>query len=520
MSVIEFKYKNNTITVQGKDEEKMKAIIDKFLVKGYGIKDNLIFLYDGEKVDEEMTLLQQVNDIDKLNKKMSIIAVDFKDIDKNIKNLKKSKNIICPECYENIRIKIQGQKISLYDCRNKHKKDDILLNQFDKTQYIDETEIICNACKKNNKDKVYENKFYICFNCKFKLCPLCKTSHDKSHDIIDYDDKNYICATHFESYTSYCYDCKKDICAMCEKEHLGHKSITYGSILPDMKEVNSELKNLKQTIDENKKEINRIIEKLKNYLNNLDIYYKISYDIINNYENKKRNYPILQNINDINVFMKNLNKTIPENSILNKIDNIISFSDKNIEEKNDKEKEEVKEKDNEKGNEITKIKEEENSGKIKEEENENEEIQKYNPSDDKFEDFDVKQLKEIKKFETNYKIGKLIVLQDQRILSLQNFYDKDEKTKYTFFVYDINNNFKCDFSLETNSVDNMFQMNDGNVIIYYYNDKIKIVKVKKNCFENIQEVKDSNYDIYKISEETIITKLWKIFNFILMKKVN
>ena len=77
MSVIEFKYKNNTITVQGKDEEKMKAIIDKFLVKGYGIKDNLIFLYDGEKVDEEMTLLQQANDIDKLNKKMSIIAVDF-----------------------------------------------------------------------------------------------------------------------------------------------------------------------------------------------------------------------------------------------------------------------------------------------------------------------------------------------------------------------------------------------------------------------------------------------------------
>ena len=159
MSVIEFKYKNNTITVQGKDEEKMKAIIDKFLVKGYGIKDNLIFLYDGEKVDEEMTLLQQANDIDKLNKKMSIIAVDFKDIDKNIKNLKKSKNIICPECYENIRIKIQGQKISLYDCRNKHKKDDILLNQFDKTQYIDETEIICNACKKITKIKYMKTNF-------------------------------------------------------------------------------------------------------------------------------------------------------------------------------------------------------------------------------------------------------------------------------------------------------------------------------------------------------------------------
>ena len=382
MSVIEFNYKNNNIIVQGKEEEKMKTIIDKFLIKGYGTKDSLVFLYDGEKIDEEMTLSEQANDIDKLKKKMSIIAIDFNDNNQNIKNMKKSKNIICPECSENIRIKIDGKKISLYDCRNKHKKDDILLDQFEKTQYIDESKIICNACNKNNKDKVYGNKFFICFNCKFKLCPLCKTNHDKSHDIIDYDDKNYICATHSESYTSYCYDCKKDICAMCEKEHSGHKSITYGSILPDMKEVKNELKNLKQTIDEYKKEINKIIENLKNYLNNLDIYYKISYDIINNYENKKRNYPILRNIIDINNFMKNLNKTIPENSILNKIDNIISFSDKNIEEKNYKEKEknekeEMKENDNNnkendnnnKENELTKIKEEENSENITEEEN-------------------------------------------------------------------------------------------------------------------------------------------------------
>ena len=69
MSVIEFNYKNNNIIVQGKEEEKTKTIIDKFLVKGYGTKDSLVFLYDGEKIDEEMTLSEQANDIDKLNKK-------------------------------------------------------------------------------------------------------------------------------------------------------------------------------------------------------------------------------------------------------------------------------------------------------------------------------------------------------------------------------------------------------------------------------------------------------------------
>ena len=443
--------------------------------------------------------------------------------------------------------------------------------QFEKTQYIDETKIICNVCK-NNKNDVYGNKFYICVNCKFKLCPLCKTSHDKSHNIIDYDEKNYICATHFESYTSYCYDCKKDLCTMCEKEHSNHKSITYGSIIPDMNEVNSELKNLNKKINECKSEINKIIEKLKN---NLDIYYKISYDIISNYENKKRNYPILQNINYFNGFMKNINKTISENKIVNEINNIISLFYKNIEYQNDKEKErnekeEVREKDNDKENEITSIKEEKNSENIKEEENEIEEIQKYNPLDDKFEKFKVSKLRETKKFEVS-KIEELIILQDQKILFSQKLYDKDENTKYTFFVYDSNNKFKCDFSLETNSLDNMFQMeikkyttkytikkliilqdqrmlclqkfddkdgeskyiffvydtknnfkcdfsfeaysvknmlqmNDGNIIISYsrkYEKLTKVVKVKKKCFEFIQDFKDYIYNIYKISEKIV-----------------
>ena len=327
---------------------------------------------------------------------------------------------------------------------------------------------------------MFGNKFYICFNCKFKLCPLCKSGHDKSHNIIDYDEKNYICETHFESYTSYCYYCKKDICAMCEKEHSSHKSITYGSILPDMNKVNIELKNLNQKINEYKSEINKIIEKLKNILINLDIYYKIAYDIISNYENKKRNYPILQNINDINDFMIKINKTISKNKIVNEINNIINSFYKNIEEQRDKEKErnekeEIREKDNDKENEITKIKEEKNSENIKEEENENEEIQKYNPLDDKFEKIKVSELTETKKFEAS-KFEELIILQDQKILFSQKLYDKDENTKYTFLVYDANNKFKCDFSLETNSLDNMFQMEIKKYSTEYTIEKLIILQ--------------------------------------------
>ena len=35
-----------------------------------------------------------------------------------------------------------------------------------------------------------ENKLYICLTCKIHLCPLCKNMHDKSHFIIDYEQKN------------------------------------------------------------------------------------------------------------------------------------------------------------------------------------------------------------------------------------------------------------------------------------------------------------------------------------------
>ena len=94
----------------------------------------------------------------------------------------------------------------------------------------------------------------------------------------------------------------------------------------------------------------------------------------------------------------------------------------------------MKEKDNDEENGVSKIKVEENSRNLKEEENENEKNLKYNPLDEQFEDFDVNKLKEIKIFETKYNIEKLIVLQDQGILSYQKFFDKDKK-KNLYFLF-------------------------------------------------------------------------------------
>ena len=96
--------------------------------------------------------------------------------------------------------------------------------------YIDESKIKCDKCQKT-KDKIYQNKLYICINCKINLCPLCQSTHDDSHYIIDYSQKNITCLNHGDNYNNCCDDCKKDICASCETEHKGHKIITYGNII-------------------------------------------------------------------------------------------------------------------------------------------------------------------------------------------------------------------------------------------------------------------------------------------------
>ena len=45
----------------------------------------------------------------------------------------KSKQIICPKCGEDIRIKYNKYTIELYECKNGHKTDNILFDEFENT---------------------------------------------------------------------------------------------------------------------------------------------------------------------------------------------------------------------------------------------------------------------------------------------------------------------------------------------------------------------------------------------------
>ena len=160
------------------------------------------------------------------------------------------------------------------------------------------------------------------FRLQKNLCQLCKSLHDKTHNIIDYDDKFFTCDLHYESYYSYCEDCKKDLCVSCESEHGGHKILTYGSLLPNIKKLKEENNNFNTKIEAFKNDIKDIINKLNDLMYSIDNYYSIYLSIINSYGNKKRNYFLLQNINDINKF----NKEIIEN--IDKITNNKNISTK------------------------------------------------------------------------------------------------------------------------------------------------------------------------------------------------
>ena len=149
-----FSYKGTETVIQSNKNNKMKDIINQFINKI--LKNDLLFIYSGKIINEELTFEQQANELDKDRKKMNILVFDN---DEAIKkdNIKQSKESICPKCYENILLKIKDFKIS-YECKNNHKMDNILLSEYLETQKIDLSKILCNKCL-NNKNNIFNNEF-------------------------------------------------------------------------------------------------------------------------------------------------------------------------------------------------------------------------------------------------------------------------------------------------------------------------------------------------------------------------
>ena len=201
MASVEFQYNGGITIIQCQENQKVEEICKSFITKS-NIKENEIYYsYDGKagvQFNKQLTFIQMANSFDKTRKKMSILVFDIDNDNINDNTKIKSKKIICPECNEDIKMNIKDYKINLKECKNNHKINNILFNEFEETQMIDLKNIKCGICKENNKATTYKNEFYKCYDYNINLCPLCKIKHNNNHNLINYDKINVICYKHNE----------------------------------------------------------------------------------------------------------------------------------------------------------------------------------------------------------------------------------------------------------------------------------------------------------------------------------
>ena len=118
-----FNYNGIETIIQCNINDKMKDIINKYIIKTEKNNKNLYYLYNGDKINEELSFNEQANENDNKRKKMNILVYIKEENINNKENIIKSKDVICPECKENILINIKDYRVNLYECKNNHTKN-------------------------------------------------------------------------------------------------------------------------------------------------------------------------------------------------------------------------------------------------------------------------------------------------------------------------------------------------------------------------------------------------------------
>ena len=463
MNKVDFSYNANNYFIQCNNEDKMKDILDKFLSKVEKDKRSLVFIYNGQIINDELTFNKCANSLDRSRNYMNIIVLETQGSnDEN--TLIKSDYIICPKCKEKAYISMEDFKITISGCNQGHITQNLKLDEFVKTQFIDQSKIKCDNCG-TIKSEIDDYKFYTCFRCQQNLCPKCIESHDKSHFITKFEEKQFYCSLHCSKVSCYCSYCKNNLCSECENEHKEHEIINYNDLISNIEDSkNNELNDTREKIYRLKLFINGFIYQLNNLNKNLDTYFEIYNNIISNYDLNKRNYELMKNVISVKKYNTNfmifITEILNDNNLKNQFNSIINLhSQINFKEQETQ------------NNNTNNEREEEYS------------ISKYNPLDDKYENFDINKLQELQSFTTKNKIELLYVLKDRRILTIQVYYDERGKMLYKLCVYSTKNGFLCDINIDIGKCYKIYQMDDENVIL---NGPVsKLVKIKKRNIEVI-----------------------------------
>ena len=298
MAIIEFDLNQSVMPLQAKLEEPFKDVVKRYLIKSEIKPDTAYFLVNGN-CNPEGTV-KSLMGLDKTSNNTLKVIVKLLEEPNKEQKLIKSKDIICPECYESCKLSIENGKFNLYGCSKNHKTNNIKMEDFKKTQMINMYNIICGYHKDKNMGNSYQNKFFKCLTCNTNLCLLCQQKHAASnHKIVNYEQKNYICPKHGGPFIKYCKKCNLNLCINCEEEHENHDAKYFSNISLKKGELKRCLIELKEQINEFNKDMNKIIdiiEKLKSLSKTMDLFYEINSELIANYDMLNTNYFILGNI--------------------------------------------------------------------------------------------------------------------------------------------------------------------------------------------------------------------------------
>ena len=191
MSNILLTFKPYEINIPVSLDEKVQKAIERFLAKNPELDPKTLrYLVNANPINPDATVESLMINIEG-QKLIPTIVVDInKDPKKGEEKTIQSKEIICPKCGESTRIKIENGRIKLFDCVNSHNNTEIEITNFQDTQKIDISKIICEDCKQSSMATSYNNLFYKCFTCGNKICIICQRyKHDKTHDIVEYEKK-------------------------------------------------------------------------------------------------------------------------------------------------------------------------------------------------------------------------------------------------------------------------------------------------------------------------------------------
>ena len=298
--VIKFNYKENEIAVKCSRSEQMRAIFDRFRTKAQASINNLSFFYGRERINPEL-ILSQINAEDE---EIKVLGIPERMGGNIAEKREKSSYIKNAQNDEPGLIQfLPNYELILADLKNNRRQ--LKLNEYLETQMIDDKKIKCSCCSKSKADSANE-QFHFCFECQKILCSLCKSKHQEHKNIVDYFSRHFRCPNHQgQSFIEYCSDCKKNLCFFCQYEHKGHNTIS----LNDLREVQN--KELNEKLERVKKEVCAIIDSLRKFMENLEIFANINSTLNEDLVKMNLNYQNLKTLKNI-MSAEFLNKDIDQ----------------------------------------------------------------------------------------------------------------------------------------------------------------------------------------------------------------